>query len=187
MTEAGIDEEPWSETIGKLRRVKTDEEIEVNLCASQLTINKWASGRSRPRPAARRGLRKMIAEWLNAEWLNEEPTPVSGTDEVEVTQADIDMANDYLSSAFRCTATLAERFARHRIQSLSTRTEELVKASPEVVERAVEAALHARVPGGSEAWVWLPQRDAFTPSETARDVMRAAVTAALASHRGEGS
>lgn len=36
----------------------------------------------------------------------------------EVTQADIDMANDYLSSAFRCTATLAERFARHRLATL---------------------------------------------------------------------
>lgn len=34
-----------------------------------------------------------------------------------VIQADLDMANDYLSSAFRCTATLAERFARHRSQT----------------------------------------------------------------------
>lgn len=38
-------------------------------------------------------------------------------DAVKVEQCDIDMANDYLSSAFRCTATLAERFARHRLSA----------------------------------------------------------------------
>jgi len=31
-----------------------------------------------------------------------------------IEQRDIDAANDYLGSAFRCTATLAERFAKHR-------------------------------------------------------------------------
>ena len=47
------------------------------------------------------------------------------------------------------------------------------------LERLVDVALKARVPGGSEVWVWLPQQDAFTPSETARDVMRCAIKAAL--------
>lgn len=47
-------------------------------------------------------------------------------------------------------------------------------------EAMIEAALHARVPGGSEVWAWLPQQDAWTPHEIARDVLRAALTAALA-------
>lgn len=46
----------------------------------------------------------------------------------------------------------------------------------------VERALRARVPGGAEVWWWLPQTDQpgnNTPHETARAVMRAALTAAL--------
>jgi len=42
------------------------------------------------------------------------PAPAPAAGEAVVTQADIDMANDYFTSAFRCTATLAERFARVR-------------------------------------------------------------------------
>src|SRR5205085_5223681 len=48
------------------------------------------------------------------------------------------------------------------------------------VERLIDVALHARVPGGAEVWAWLPQQDAWTPHETARGVMRAALTAAIA-------
>src|SRR5688572_25712870 len=47
------------------------------------------------------------------------------------------------------------------------------------VEAAVEAALHAIVPGGAAVWCFLPQKDAWTPHETARDVMRVAILAAL--------
>lgn len=47
------------------------------------------------------------------------------------------------------------------------------------LDALVEIALHARVPGGSEVWVWLPQADAFTPHETAREVMRSALKAVM--------
>lgn len=49
----------------------------------------------------------------------------------------------------------------------------------EVTDAMVERALCARVPGGSQVWVWLPQADAWTPHQTARDVMRCALDAAL--------
>jgi hypothetical protein len=52
-----------------------------------------------------------------------------------------------------------------------------------VDDAMIDAALHARVPGGAEVWCWLPQQDAWTPHETARDVMRAALGAALATLR----
>lgn len=45
-------------------------------------------------------------------------TPPMVAESGEAIQADIDMANDYLGSAFRSTATLAERFARHRLSAL---------------------------------------------------------------------
>ena len=48
-----------------------------------------------------------------------------------------------------------------------------------VTEEMITAALYARVPGGAEVWCWLPQEDAFTPHQTARDVMRCALEAAL--------
>lgn len=53
-----------------------------------------------------------------------------------------------------------------------------------VTEATVEAALHAHVPGGAEVWHWLPQTDADNtdlaqPHPTARNVMRAALEAAL--------
>lgn len=48
------------------------------------------------------------------------------------------------------------------------------------IEGAVEAALHARIPGGSEAWVWIMrQTDAFLPSDQQRDIARCMVRAAL--------
>lgn len=50
---------------------------------------------------------------------------------------------------------------------------------PTPTPEMIEAALHARVPGGAEVWAWLPQKDAWTPHETARDVMHAALSAAL--------
>ena len=61
-----------------------------------------------------------------------------------------------------------------------------------VDEAMVERALHARVPGGSEVWCWLPQKDAWTPHQTARDVMECALNAALnasqahVKHKAEG-
>jgi hypothetical protein len=48
-----------------------------------------------------------------------------------------------------------------------------------MTDELVDAALNAQVPGGSQVWVWLPQKDAWTPSQTARDVMRCAIDAAL--------
>lgn len=48
-----------------------------------------------------------------------------------------------------------------------------------VTEAMIDAALQAPVPGGSNVWVWLPQKDAWTPHETARTVMRCALEAAL--------
>jgi hypothetical protein len=55
------------------------------------------------------------------------------------------------------------------------------------VDALVEAALHARIPGGSEAWVWImPQTDAFAPSEHQRDIARCMVKAALAPFTGGG-
>jgi len=59
-----------------------------------------------------------------------DPTPLPPEG---VTQADIDLANDYLSSAFRCTATLAERFAKARIAATSAAEGE-VEALREEVE-----------------------------------------------------
>ena len=47
----------------------------------------------------------------------------------------------------------------------------------QVTDAMIDAALKASVPGGSEVWCWLPQKDAWTPSETARDVMRCALRA----------
>lgn len=46
-------------------------------------------------------------------------------------------------------------------------------------EAMIDIALHAVVPGGAEVWCWLPQKDAWTPHETARDVMRAALRPVL--------
>jgi len=43
---------------------------------------------------------------------------------VAVEQVDIDLANDYLNSAFRCTATLAERFAKARIEATAAKDAE---------------------------------------------------------------
>lgn len=48
-----------------------------------------------------------------------------------------------------------------------------------VSEAMVDKALNARVPGGSEVMAWLPMADAWTPHNTARDVMRAALSAIL--------
>ncbi|HTV69287.1 MAG TPA: hypothetical protein VMF90_12190 [Rhizobiaceae bacterium] len=48
-----------------------------------------------------------------------------------------------------------------------------------VTDEMVEVALRGRVPGGSEVWVWIDQRDPFVPSENARDVIRSALEAAL--------
>ena len=53
------------------------------------------------------------------------------------------------------------------------------------LEALVDIALHARVPGGSEVWVWLPQEDAWTPHETARVVMRSALKPIIAALKGE--
>lgn len=47
------------------------------------------------------------------------------------------------------------------------------------LEAMITAALDARVPGGAEVSAWLPQKDAFTPHQTARDVMACALKAAL--------
>ncbi|RWP29897.1 hypothetical protein [Mesorhizobium sp.] len=49
-----------------------------------------------------------------------------------------------------------------------------------VTDAMVETALYARVPGGSQVWAWLPQEDAWTPHQTARDVMRCALEAVAA-------
>ncbi|RWO06318.1 MAG: hypothetical protein EOS07_22025 [Mesorhizobium sp.] len=55
---------------------------------------------------------------------------------------------------------------------------EALAATPVAVTDAmIDAALYARVPGGSQAWAWLPQEDAWTPHQTARDVMRSALEA----------
>jgi hypothetical protein len=52
-----------------------------------------------------------------------------------------------------------------------------------VTDALVDAALHARVPGGAEVWNFLPQKDAFNPHETARAVIRAALEMAFAMHQ----
>ena len=44
-----------------------------------------------------------------------------------------------------------------------------------VSELEIEAALYASVPGGATASCWLPQADAWTPHQTARDVLRAVI------------
>lgn len=49
----------------------------------------------------------------------------------------------------------------------------------EVGDAMVERALHATVPGGGQVWCWLPSVDAWTPHETARSVMRAALQAVI--------
>jgi len=49
----------------------------------------------------------------------------------------------------------------------------------QVSESMIDAALMARIPGGAEVWHWLPQKDAWTPHQTALDVMRCALEAAL--------
>lgn len=49
-----------------------------------------------------------------------------------------------------------------------------------VTDAMVEKALHARIPGGSEAWVWIiGQDDGWKPHQAARDVMRAVLEAVL--------
>jgi hypothetical protein len=42
-----------------------------------------------------------------------------GDEGLRIEQRHIDLANDYLSSAFRCTATLAERFAKFEADHLA--------------------------------------------------------------------
>lgn len=58
----------------------------------------------------------------------------------------------------------------------------------EATDEMVDAALHAVVPGGAEVWCWLPSVDAWTPHDTAREVIRTAIRAALSvpDTRGEG-
>jgi len=60
---------------------------------------------------------------------NPTPLPPEG-----VTQEDIDLANDYLSSAFRCTATLAERFAKARIAATSAAEGDVEALKAEIEE-----------------------------------------------------
>lgn len=49
-----------------------------------------------------------------------------------------------------------------------------------ITEEMIDRALHARVPGDcSEVWHYLPQKDGWTPHQVARDVIRAALEAAL--------
>jgi hypothetical protein len=51
---------------------------------------------------------------------------------------------------------------------------------PDVDDAMIDRALSARVPGGAAVSAWLPMLDdARTPHPTAREVMRAALTAAL--------
>jgi hypothetical protein len=50
--------------------------------------------------------------------------------------------------------------------------------APGVDEAMVERALHARVPGGAEVWHWI-DGGGFGPKEAQRNVMRAALEAAL--------
>lgn len=62
--------------------------------------------------------------------------------EIEITQADRDRANEYLSSAFRCTETLAERFARHRHEARAEALEEFLNFP--------KTAVHSDGPGAYE-------------------------------------
>lgn len=73
----------------------------------------------------------------------------------------------------RIAKDIGAQFAGKIIAAPSPLREEMV------TDEMVEAALHAVVPGGAEVWNWLPQETAWEPHQTARDVMRAALTAAL--------
>lgn len=53
---------------------------------------------------------------------------------IGVEQADIDIANDYLSSAVRCTATLAQRFHRHRLLGIEQGRAEMREEAAKVVD-----------------------------------------------------
>jgi hypothetical protein len=56
-----------------------------------------------------------------------------------------------------------------------------------VSAEAVEAGLHAVVPGGAEVWNWLPQKPEGGPSDTAKEIVRALLADALsAAVRSEG-
>lgn len=48
-----------------------------------------------------------------------------------------------------------------------------------VSEAMIDKALAARVPGGSEVRAWLPMSDGWTSHQTARVVIRAALSAVL--------
>lgn len=65
------------------------------------------------------------------------------------------------------------------VATLTAKLEAERAKSGVVTEDMVTAALNARVPGGAEVWNWLPQADAWTPHQTARDVIRAALEVAL--------
>jgi hypothetical protein len=46
-------------------------------------------------------------------------------------------------------------------------------------EKSLYRAMHTRVPGGSTVAAWLPQKDAWTPADTAWELLEIIVTAAL--------
>lgn len=70
---------------------------------------------------------------------------------------------------------------RSRVEALLSAHPQAAPSLPaDVTDAMVDRALMASVPGGSEVWCWLPQKDAWTPSDTAKDVMRCALKAALA-------
>lgn len=63
-----------------------------------------------------------------------------------------------------------------RLSAAERRAPDAVAVTPEMVS----AALFAKVPGGAEVWHWLPQTAGNTPHQTAHNVMRCAIAAALA-------
>lgn len=71
------------------------------------------------------------------------------------------------------------------VSAIEVRAAEIDAARPAqlgggvVSDELIERALHATVPGGGQVWCWLPSVDAWTPHQTARNVMRAALEAAL--------
>ncbi len=113
-----------------------------------------------------------------------------------------DLEDDLLEAASR----IAE-LERERDEALSlAKRDELLRMNGQLRERAqsAEAALlalrekigdvegmaklvlNARVPGGSEVAAWLPQKDAWTPHQTALDICEAVATALRNHLLGEG-
>ncbi len=112
-------------------------------------------------------------DFLESEYGNSEGLDWSNADAGAVG----DMLHKALDTASGLKNSMLLHAANVQIRILQARIAALESARADALE---EAALHARVPGGAEVYHWLPtDKSAQNPHQTAKEVMRCALAAAL--------